>query len=301
MARLRGGRFTALPPMRTIAEQNSPGLCETVGALLAWELRAVGFDWDFAPVLDVDTNPKNPVIGDRAFSRKPERVAELGLALARGLEAHGVASCAKHFPGHGDTSTDSHLALPSLAFGNGRLERVELHPFKAYSAARLASVMTAHVIYRALDKKRPATMSPAALHGLLKTRLDFRGVVVSDDLEMKAIADHFSVERAAVEGVLAGVDLFLVCRHPDVQAAAIEAVYRAVKRGHIPRARLADAHARLAALEGRFSHGARQLGAPLRSAGHRRLVAKVRAAFDGPRALGVDPTERTVAANHSRR
>ncbi len=141
--------------MREIGEQGDEAMAERVGRVLAHELRAIGFDWDFAPVLDVDTNPKNPVIGDRSFHRDAEVVGRLGVALARGLEAGGVASCGKHFPGHGDTSQDSHTDLPHLPHALERLRKVELPPFAAYAKAGLSSLMTAHVIFDAVDPACP--------------------------------------------------------------------------------------------------------------------------------------------------
>ncbi|HET8732938.1 MAG TPA: beta-N-acetylhexosaminidase, partial [Anaeromyxobacteraceae bacterium] len=164
VARLRARHgFTELPPMRALGETGDEGLAFEVGALLGSELRAVGIDQDYAPVVDVDTNPANPVIGDRSLSRDPERVGRLGAALARGLQSAGVAACAKHFPGHGDTSQDSHVALPRLAHSLERLEAVELPPFRALARAGVASVMTAHVVFEALDPKRPATLSPSVM------------------------------------------------------------------------------------------------------------------------------------------
>ena len=286
VARLRGPPFTALPPLRELGQRGEEALAERMGRLLAHELRAVGFDWDFAPVLDVDTNPANPVIGDRSFSRDPGVVARLGVALARGLEAGGVASCGKHFPGHGDTTTDSHLTLPRLPHDLERLRRVELVPFRAFAQAGLASLMTAHVLFDALDGQVPATMSPRVLHGMLRQELGFDGVLVSDDLEMKAIASHYSVEEAAVLGTLAGVDLFLVCHGADVQRRAIEALVRAVESGRVPRARIEEAHRRLARLEARFAHAPEDRLATLGDAQHRALAEGIASTFSGR-----DPTE----------
>ncbi|WNG30632.1 beta-N-acetylhexosaminidase [Cystobacter fuscus] len=294
VARLRGEPFTTLPSMRELGQRQDLALIERVGRLLAHELRAVGFDWDFAPVLDVDTNPTNPVIGDRSFSRDPDEVARLGVALARGLEAGGVASCGKHFPGHGDTTTDSHLTLPRLPHDLERLRRVELVPFRAFAQAGLASLMTAHVLFDALDPKVPATMSPRALNGLLREELGFDGVLVSDDLEMKAIADHYSVEEAAVQGTLAGVDLFLVCHQADVQRRAIEALVRAVESGRVPRERIAEAHRRLARLESRFAHGPEDRLATLGDEQHRALAHGLASSFSGK-----DPTEVMLASRRS--
>lgn len=286
VARMRGAPFTALPPMRAIGQSGDLQLAERVGRLLAYELRAVGFDWDFAPVLDVDTNPKNPVIGDRSFSREADAVSKMGVALARGLEAGGVASCAKHFPGHGDTAQDSHHELPSLPHSMDRLRAVELPPFRAYAEAKLASVMTAHVIFDAVDKGVPATMSGKVLDGVLRKELGFDGVLVSDDLEMKAIADNFSVPEAAVLGTLAGVDLFLVCHHADVQQRAIEAVVKAVESGRIPRARIEEANRRLDALAKRFARPAEDKVSMLGSKEHHALAEGLSSVH-----VGADPTE----------
>lgn len=287
VARLRGAPFTSLPPMRELGRARDVALAERAGRLLAFECRAVGFDWDFAPVLDVDTNPANPVIGDRSLHSDARVVAELGVALARGMEAEGVAACGKHFPGHGDTSQDSHLALPKLPHDLKRLRDVELVPFAAWAKAGLSSVMTAHVIFEALDPGLPATMSARVLTGLLRQELGFDGVIVSDDLEMKAIADHFSVERAVVEGVIAGVDLFLVCHHARVQRSAIHAVVSAVKQGRLTAERLEQSRARIAALARRFAHGPEDLFHTLGSARHRELAQ----GLDAGAFAGRDPTE----------
>ncbi|HEY6003831.1 MAG TPA: beta-N-acetylhexosaminidase [Anaeromyxobacter sp.] len=245
VARLRAPQgFTELPPMRALGDTGDEVLAREAGRLLGSELRAVGIDQDFAPVVDVDTNPANPVIGDRSLSRDPEVVSRLGAALAQGLQAAGVAACAKHFPGHGDTSMDSHLDLPSLPHPLERLERVELVPFRALARAGVASVMTAHVVFEALDPRRPATLSPPVMR-LLREQAGFDGCAISDDLEMKAVADHFPLEEAAPGAVLAGVDALLVCHRAAVQHRAIDLVRMAAERGEIPRARLAEARGRV--------------------------------------------------------
>jgi beta-N-acetylhexosaminidase len=248
VARLRAPQgFTELPPMRALGDAGDEVLAREAGLLLGSELRAVGIDQDFAPVVDVDTNPANPVIGDRSLSRDPEVVARLGAALAQGLQAAGVAACAKHFPGHGDTSLDSHLELPSLPHPLERLERVELVPFRALARAGVASVMTAHVVFDALDPERPATLSPPVMR-LLREQAGFGGCAISDDLEMKAVADHFPLEEAAPGAVLAGVDALLVCHAAEVQHRAIDLVRTAVEKGRIPRDRLAEARGRVLGL-----------------------------------------------------
>ena len=287
VARLRGAPFTSLPSMRELGTRGDVSLIERAGRLLAYETRSLGFDWDFAPVLDVDTNPKNPVIGDRSFSNDAAQVARFGIALAQGLEGGGVASCGKHFPGHGDTNKDSHLDLPSLPHALPRLREVELVPFVSYARAHLASIMTAHVIFEALDSKVPATMSQQVMTGLLRKELGFNGVIVSDDLEMKAIADHFSVERATVESLAAGVDYFLICHHAEVQRRSIEAVVAAVRSGSLSEARIDEATVRVEALVKRFAHGPETLVNRLGSAEHRALAAGLEVGTFA----GADPTE----------
>jgi beta-N-acetylhexosaminidase len=250
--RLREG-FSRIPTARELAESCSALEVEAWGKRVGLELRSVGINWNFAPVLDVDTNPNNPIIGDRSFSRDPQRVATLGIAFARGLEAAGVASCGKHFPGHGDTSLDSHLALPSLLHDGARLRAVELVPFQAYCDAGLASIMTAHVLFPELEPGLPATLSPKMLGGLLRTELGFQGLLVSDDLEMKAIADHFGPERASVEGLNAGVDAFLACESPNVFEHAFHALVGAVRARTVPEARLLEACERMARFQERWA------------------------------------------------
>ena len=289
VARLRGEPFTALPPMRALGAQGDESLAFGAGALLAREVRAVGFDVDFAPVLDVDTNPQNPVIGDRSLSRESQEVARLGLALARGIESEGVASCGKHFPGHGDTSQDSHLTLPSLPHSMERLRRVELVPFAAYARAKLAALMTAHVVFEALDPGVPATFSRTVLTGLLRGELGFEGVLVSDDLEMKAIAQRFEMGEAGVRSVAAGADLLLVCHRADRQEEVIDALSAEAARSAAFRARVVEAARRVEAMARRFASAPQgEAGlARLRQPDHRSLAARLLQAS----AKGRDPTE----------
>jgi beta-N-acetylhexosaminidase len=242
VARL-GAPVLRLPPMRILGSLDDLALTARAGACLGRQLRALGFNLDYAPVLDVDTHPANPVIGDRAFGSDPLRVLHHGRAFAQGLQREGVAACAKHFPGHGDTDLDSHLTLPRVRSDLGRLTQVELAPF-AGIGADVVAFMTAHVIYDALDAARPATLSPAILTGLLRERLGFRGLVISDDLEMRAICDHYGIAEAACLAVEAGCDALLVCSKPDQALEAREAlVAKAEKDVHF-RERLREAAAR---------------------------------------------------------
>jgi beta-N-acetylhexosaminidase len=241
VARLKAP-FTEWPPMATLGRSGDPKLAERFARALAAELRAVGITLNFAPVLDVLTNPKNPVIGDRALSEKAEEVAQLGQAIIRGLQSEGVAACGKHFPGHGDTSADSHLELPLIEHPIERLRAVELLPFVAAIEAGVASMMTAHVFLPALDEERPATLSRRIVEGLLRQELHYDGVILSDDLEMKAIADHYAVPAAAVLAMDAGCDGVLICGGDhDAQAAALEALIHAVEDQRLSLTRIEDA------------------------------------------------------------
>jgi beta-N-acetylhexosaminidase len=243
VARLREP-FTLWPPARAVGRLESENLAFQVGRAIGLELAAAGCTMDMAPVLDVDTNPVNPIIGDRAFGADPAQVARFGGACARGLAAAGVLPVGKHFPGHGDTAADSHVTLPLVAHGRDRLLAIEVAPFRT-AAPHLPAVMTAHVMYPALDAERPATLSAAILTDLLRRDLEFDGVVVSDDLEMAGIAGRWPAAEAAVRFLQAGGDLVLVCHTPEVQRAALDAVRRAASRGEIPAARLEEARARI--------------------------------------------------------
>ncbi len=252
--RLGPPRYPARPTAREIGQsEDAEGRARAEAASLGRELKELGFNWDFAPVLDVDNNPANPVIGDRAYSTDPERVAALGAQAVRGLqEDAGLLACGKHFPGHGDTDTDSHLALPRIPHDRARLERVEMVPFRAALAAGLGAVMTSHILFPAIDPHLPATLSPAILTGLLREQMGFEGLVITDDLEMHGIADHWGAGEAAVLAVLAGADLVLCCHTYDTQREIVAALTAAAASGRIPAARLAESQARIARAKARW-------------------------------------------------
>jgi len=252
VARLRAP-FTVWPPMMTLGRAGDEGLVARFAESLAAELTAVGINFDYAPVLDILTNPANPVIGDRALSDRAEDVARLGRVLIERLQAAGIAACGKHFPGHGDTATDSHFELPLVEHPPDRLEAVEFVPFRAAIDAGVASIMTAHILVPPLDEERPATMSPAIVDGLLKKALGFDGVVVSDDLDMKAISARYSTEEGAVGAIAAGCDVVLLCgTSHDQQFAALEAIVYAVEKGELPLTRVEDAFTRHRRMKERF-------------------------------------------------
>lgn len=247
VARLRAP-LTEFPDMAWVGRTGDVTLAERVAEVLAQELKAVGFNLNFAPVMDVDSNPQNPVIGPRAFSSSPEEVSRLGCAMIRTFHRCGILACAKHFPGHGDTLTDSHKELPTLPHLMERLEAIELVPFRAAIAAGVKLIMTAHVVFNALDDRLPATLSQPVMTGLLRERLGFQGVVVSDDLEMKAVLDHYGIRESVTLGMKAGVDSFLICHtHARVQEA-IEALVDAAEKDSHFRHRLLEASARMRAL-----------------------------------------------------
>jgi beta-N-acetylhexosaminidase len=265
VARLRAP-FTEWPPMAVLGRAGSDELAARFAAALAAELRAVGVTLDYAPVLDIHTNPKNPVIGDRALAEDADTVARLGAAIVRGLQDNGVAACGKHFPGHGDTSVDSHLELPLVEHPPDRIRRVECVPFRAAIEARVAFLMTAHILVPALDDEKPATLSPRIVEAMLRRELGFEGVILSDDLEMKAVAATYAVPEAAVQAIAAGCDAVLICSGAvDVQAAALEALIHAVEEDRITYKRLEDAQKRLRRAKEQF------LAAPVASGRGARL------------------------------
>jgi len=270
VARLRSP-FTEWPPMATLGRSGDVTLAERFARALAFELKAVGVTLDYAPVLDVHTNPKNPVIGDRALADRAEEVARLGSAIVRTLQAGGIAACGKHFPGHGDTSTDSHHELPLIEHPPERLRDVEFRPFAAAIEAGVATLMTAHVFVPSLDDKRPATLSARIVTDILREELHYGGVVLSDDLEMQAIAAKYPVPEAAVLAIEAGCDGVLICSGDhDTQARALEAIVYAAEQGRLRQSRIDDALARMRRAKERFlsTAGASKpaSGAALRSA-----------------------------------
>jgi beta-N-acetylhexosaminidase len=245
--------FTRWPPMSTLGRAGSEALADRFARALASELRAVGITLDYAPVLDVHTNPKNPVIGDRALAERAGDVARLGRAIVIALQEEGIAACGKHFPGHGDTQADSHEELPLVEHPPDRLREVEFEPFRAAISADVAFIMTAHVLVPSLDEDRPATLSPPIVQRLLREELRFGGVILSDDLEMKAISARRAVPASAVEAIAAGCDAVLICSGDiDRQVAVLEALVRARETGVLPQSRLDDALRRMRRAKERF-------------------------------------------------
>ena len=253
-----GGRVHRLPPPFThfpaagsIRRRNHPDLAYKVGRATAAELTLVGINLNFAPVLDVDSNPNNPVIGDRSFGCEPEEVIRFAQPWMQGLRDGGIIPCAKHFPGHGDTDKDSHCDLPVVEKPLAELKRVELPPFVRACTDGIESLMTAHVLFRSLDGARPATLSQAIIGGLLRQELGYDGVVYSDDMEMKAISDNYGLEESALLAVRAGIDM-LVYGHELARAVdAFELLYSEAERDPLLLSRVEQSHGRIAKLKQR--------------------------------------------------
>jgi beta-N-acetylhexosaminidase len=223
--------FTRFPPAAAVGRTGDPRLAAAVAGAMARELRAAGFDSGLSPVLDCLLDPANTVIGDRAFGSSPEAVAAFGVAFVEAMLATGLVPVAKHFPGHGLTAVDSHHALPDTAATLADLERGELVPFRAVLAAGCPAVLVAHVRYRALDAELPGSLSPAIVSGLLRQRLGFDGTVLSDDLEMSAVAGAWGVAEAARRFLGAGGDLALICRGAEARDSAVATIERDLDRG----------------------------------------------------------------------
>ncbi|MGQ9454720.1 MAG: glycoside hydrolase family 3 protein [Armatimonadota bacterium] len=239
-----------------------PAFAYSAAVATARELGAIGVNFNFAPCAEVNNNPEYSIIGTRSYGESPDVVARFTTSAVKGYQESGMIACVKHFPGHGDTAVDSHLALPSVPYPRERLDEVELKPFKAAIDAQVGSIMTAHVLFPALDGSLPSSLSPAIVTGLLRGELGFDGVVVTDCLEMKAIADNFGTPEAAVMAVEAGVDIVLVCHKLDTQRATREALLKAVRDGRIPESRIDESVARIMALKKRFGLESRRFADP---------------------------------------
>lgn len=237
---------TELGTQMLVGATGSAALAEAMGRVTAQEAKALGFHQVFAPVLDVNSNPDNPIVNVRSFGEDPEAVARLGAALARGVRSQGLLACGKHFPGHGDVATDSHLELPTVPGDAARLRAVELRPFAVAAIEGLESVMTGHLAVPGLGEAPgvPATLSRRILHDVLRTELGFTGLVVTDALEMKGIGNALPPGEVAVRALLAGADVLLM---PPDPLAARDAVVAAVQSGRVPMARLDDAVSRILA------------------------------------------------------
>lgn len=256
------------PGAMALGAVDDEALAEATGAAVARGLRHLGLNWNFAPVLDVNNNPANPVIAERSFSADPQAVARLAGAWMRGSHREGVACCVKHFPGHGDTHTDSHHALPVVDKPLAALRALELVPFQAL-AGQAPSLMTAHIVFPQLDPEHPATLSPRILTGLLRQELGYGGVVITDALMMQAVHQRYGPARAAVLALAAGADMPLAQGTREEQLACLQAIAAALADGTLDAAALARSAARLDALAAQFPATLRDLAAAQRDADER--------------------------------
>jgi beta-N-acetylhexosaminidase len=286
--------FTNIPSARQVGQANSVDLARQLGEIMGRELRAVNIDIDLAPVLDVDTNPNNPVIATRSLGPDPQLVSRLACAIIQGMQSMGVAACGKHFPGHGDTTKDSHFTLPYLKHNLDRLNQIELHPFRAAIAAKIATIMTSHIVFEAIDPIFPATMSKPILNGLLREQLGFGGVIISDDLEMKAISKNYGLEQTMIAGANAGIDLFLICHKHESQVKGIDLLTKAIERGEVSAENIERANGRIDRLFDSFVQPPQATRDQLKIIGndaHQSVVEQIRAKSERS-AEGEDPTER---------
>jgi beta-N-acetylhexosaminidase len=245
-SRLRPPLFRETRSAWQLGEENSANAARLQAGNIGAELLEIGINWDFAPVLDVNNNPLNPVIGKRSYGDDARKVADLGAAAVHGFQDDvGVMACGKHFPGHGDTDVDSHAALPTIPHSMERLREVELLPFKAAIEAGVAAIMTAHIMFPALDPQLPATLSKEILRRILREELGYGGLIVTDCLEMKGIADNWSFDQSAMMAVEAGADLILCCHNPGPQKQICRSLVNAVKSGRISEERVDESLERI--------------------------------------------------------
>ena len=245
--------FGIFPSMAEVAkmaiERDDAGAAYEAGERIAHALRPIGVGWDFAPVLDVSTNPFNPIIGDRAFSEDPDFVGELAVQFMKGLMEGGIVACGKHFPGHGDTDIDSHVELPTLPHTRKRFEVCEWKPFRTAIKAGLPSIMTGHLMAPHLDPELPASISPTITTDILRGELGFKGVIVTDDLVMAGIADYMLVSEAAVASIAAGADMIIISQDPAKQRESLDALKKATDNSTLPANRLSESRTRLSKMK----------------------------------------------------
>jgi beta-N-acetylhexosaminidase len=223
-----------------------------MGALLSQELRIMGFNVDFAPVLDINSNPKNPVIGSRSFGNNAKLVTKLGIAEMNGLREGGMISVVKHFPGHGDTSVDSHLDLPIVRKTTKQLEQLEWIPFRAAIKDKADAVMVAHILFPLIDPDAPASFSEVIIGQQLRGTLGYNGVVITDDMTMGAIAKNYGIEDAAIRSVKAGSDILLIAHGYDTEKKVYEKLLQNVKAGKIKESRIDESVRRILALKRKY-------------------------------------------------
>ncbi len=244
---------TPTPSAMAIGATGKPRNARRIGEIVGQELRAAGINFDLAPVLDCCTNPDNTVCGNRCFGTTPDRVAEFGLQYIDGLQSMGVIACGKHFPGHGDTDVDSHLSLPIVNKTEAEVRETELKPFQAAIRAGIGSIMSAHVVFPAMEPERvPSTVSRRMMTGLLREEMGFDGMIVSDGMEMKAVMDMFGLEEGVLRALLAGIDVALVCHSAEQAASAIRHLEKAYEEGRLDEENIVSHYRRIVSYKKNF-------------------------------------------------
>lgn len=244
--------YATFPSNAAVGSGDNAAAAGTMGELLARAVKSSGFNMDFAPVLDINSNPDNPVIGDRSFGSSAELVTRLGIAEMQGLEREGVIPVVKHYPGHGDTSVDSHLELPVINKTEAQLAELEWLPFQAAIREKADAVMVAHILYPKLDPDKPASLSQVIIGQQLRGQMGYDGVVITDDLTMGAIVKNYSLPAAAVDTVLAGSDILLVAHEYKNEQAVRTALLDSVKNGKISESRIDESVYRILALKAKY-------------------------------------------------
>ncbi|WP_242985932.1 beta-N-acetylhexosaminidase [Oceanobacillus zhaokaii] len=243
------GDLVSPPKANEIGAQNDSESAFEIGELLAWQLQAYGFNLNFAPVLDVNSNPDNPIIGERSFSDDADIVSELGTLTMKGLQSQQVIPVIKHFPGHGDTSVDSHLELPIVDKSLDDLKELELVPFEYAIKNGADVIMTAHILLPELDPDYPSSMSKEVVTGLLREQLHYHGVIITDDMTMEGITDHYEIGSASVEAVKAGNDIIMIAHEYQNIVSAFNAIKEAVENGEISEERIDESVRRIIELK----------------------------------------------------
>lgn len=254
-----GGRVTRMPmefkkfpTNKAIGKINDETLSYKIGATIAYEIGSFGFNMNFAPILDVNSNPKNPVIGDRSFGSNVNIVSSLGIQTMKGIQSQNIIPVVKHFPGHGDTSVDSHMGLPSVNNDLKRLKSFELIPFAEAIKNNADAVMIAHILLPKIDSENPSSLSKIIITDILRTDLKFNGVIITDDMTMGAIIKNYNIGQAAVKSVKAGTDIVLVCHGYDNEVAVINAMKSAVSKGEISKQSIDQSVYRILSLKKKY-------------------------------------------------
>lgn len=241
-----------IPSARSIGIKGDGELAFQLGRQLATTLKTFGYNMNFAPVLDIDSNPKNPVIGDRSYGNTAETVSAMGIKVMKGIESEGIIPVIKHFPGHGDTAVDSHIGLPIINHSLERLNNFEIVPFKHAIDEEADVVMVAHILLSKLDSGYPASMSREVIENMLRDQLGFEGVIITDDMTMGAIVKNYSIENAAIQSIKAGVDILLVGHGYENALATLNIIKSEVDKGNITVERIDESVYRILRLKDKY-------------------------------------------------